>query len=313
MKKNTLIKIGLVAVMPFMMSGCYMSTVDSGEAGVEVSAGSVNTTALTEGFHFSINPLADLDLYNTKVKALIMNNKTANLQDTNEIIYDSSVGILTTKSLEVPIDMVVNYSIAKSCAPTIRIAYGLDMVYDEKIIIPKVRSVARDVIGKADIYEMNKNRELYSNGIEAGLNKEFEDIFGAGCVNVTTASIQHIYIPEILKKSIMAKVQMNEEVDKTRMEIEKTVAEAEKRVARENGEADAKRVRARGVADARIIEASAIAEANDKIDASLTDKVLAYKALENEKANIDKWDGVKPRVMMSNGATPLVNIPTYKD
>ena len=306
MKKLKMSLLGLIAV--FTMSGCYMTTVDSGQAGVEVVAGEVNKEAISTGFHFSINPLADIDMFNTKVKALIMNDGSATQPDTAEIIYDRSVGILTTKSLEVPIDMVVNYSIAKSCAPDIRIKYGVDTVYDTKIIIPKVRSVSRDVIGKADVYEMNKNREIYSNGIEAGLNKEFEDIFGAGCVTVTTASIQHIYIPPVLKKSIMAKVQMNEEVSRKRLEIAKTVAEAEQRVAEENGKAEAKRIDAQGIADARIIEADAIAKANIKISNSLDDKVLAYKALENEKAGIDKWNGVKPRVMLGSGTSALLNI-----
>ncbi len=139
MKK--MIKYGLVLGMVFVTNACYMETIDSGEAGVEVVNGSVQDEALTEGFHFSVNPLTDLDVYNTKVKALIMNNKTANQEDSHEIIYDSHLTILTKENMEVPLDMVLNYSLSRSCASSIRKKYGRDGVWDEKIVIPKVRSI----------------------------------------------------------------------------------------------------------------------------------------------------------------------------
>jgi len=295
-----------------MMSGCYMTTIDSGEAGVEVVNGEVQDKPVTEGFHFSLNPLTDIDVYNTKVKALVMNNKTANKEDNSEIIYDTHLTILTKESMEVPIDMVLNYSLNRTCAPDVRKKYGVDGVWDEKIVIPKVRSISRGVIGTATVYDLNEKRDSYSAKIKEHLNKQFTGIFGDGCVNVTTASIQNIYIPAQLKKSIMAKQQMNEEVSRKELEIKRTQAEAKQRIEKEKGEAEAKRIDAQGIADARIIEATAIATANKKIAESLTPEVLVYKKLENEKAQIDKWNGVKPRVMMTGETTPLIQIPTVK-
>ena len=151
---------------------------------------------------------------------------------------------------------------------------------------------------------------MYSVKIKEDLNKEFESIFGAGCVNVTTASIQAIYIPQQLKQSIMKKQQMNEEVARKILEIKRTEAEAQQRIAKEKGEAEAKRIDAQGKADARMIEAAAIAKANKMISESLDEKVLAYKALENTKAEIDRWNGVKPKVLMTGDTKPLIQIPT---
>jgi regulator of protease activity HflC (stomatin/prohibitin superfamily) len=310
LKMKNWMKLGLVASMPWMMTGCYMTTIDSGEAGVEVVNGEVQDNALHEGFHFSLNPLTDIDVYNTKVKALIMNNSTAGKEDSHEIIYDTHLTILTRESMEVPLDMVLNYSLSKSCASSIRKHYGTDGVWDEKIVIPKVRSVSRGVIGTATVYDLNEKRDSYSVKIKDNLNKKFTGIFGEGCVRVSTASIQNIYIPVQLKKSIMAKQQMNEEVARKELEIKRTEAEAKQRVAKEKGEAEAKRVNAQGIADARIIEATAIAKANREISASLTPEVLAYKQLENDKAEIDRWDGVKPKVLMGTGATPIVQLPS---
>jgi len=311
MKTFKMAIVGLVAV--FAMQGCYMNTVDSGEAGVEVVNGAVADEPLAEGFHFSLNPLAELDIYNIKVRALIMNNKTATQEDSNEIIYDTHLTILTKESMEVPLDMVLNYSLARSCAPDMRKKYGLDMIWDEKIVVPKVRSVARGVIGTATVYDLNEKRDMYGAKIKEHLNQQFSNIFGDGCVNVTTASIQAIYIPNQLKQSIMKKQQMNEEVARKELEIKKTEAEAKQRVAKEKGEAEAKRVNAQGIADARIIEATAIATANRKIAESLTPEVLAYKKLENDKAEIDRWDGVKPKVMMTGETQPLVTLPTVTE
>jgi regulator of protease activity HflC (stomatin/prohibitin superfamily) len=308
MKK--MIKIGLLAALPFMTTGCYVTTIDSGEAGVEVVNGKVQDEALVEGFHFSLNPLTDIDVYNTKVKALIMNNGTAKKEDTHEIIYDTHLTILTRENMEVPLDMVLNYSLSKTCASDIRKRYGADGVWDEKIVIPKVRSISRGVIGTATVYDLNEKRDSYSAKIKQHLNDQFKSIFGEGCVQVATASIQNIYIPAQLKKSIMAKQQMNEEVARKELEIKRTEAEAKQRVAKEKGEAEAKRVNAQGIADARIIEATAIAKANREISASLTPEVLAYKQLENDKAEIDRWNGVKPKVLMGAGATPIVQLPS---
>jgi len=308
-KMKRMIKIGLMAAMPFMMSGCYMTTIDSGEAGVEVVNGEVQNEALHEGFHFSLNPLTDIDVYNTKVKALIMNNQTAKKEDSHEIIYDTHLTILTRESMEVPLDMVLNYSLSKTCASDIRKHYGVDGVWDEKIVIPKVRSVSRGVIGTATVYDLNEKRDAYSVKIKENLNKKFNSIFGEGCVKVSAASIQNIYIPPQLKKSIMAKQQMNEEVARKELEIKRTEAEAKQRVAKERGEAEAKRVNAQGIADSRLIEATAIAKANKMIAESLTPEVLSYKQLENEKAEIDRWDGVKPKVMLGDKSSPFIQVP----
>jgi len=309
---KTILKTVVVVAAVFALQGCYMSTIDSGESGVEVVNGKVEQEPLNEGFHFSLNPLTDLDVYNTKVKALIMNNKSMVNEDTPEIIYDSHLTILTKESMEVPLDMVLNYSLARPCAPKIRTKYGKDMIWDEKIVIPKVRSVARGVIGTATVYDLNEKRDVYSAKIKEDLNKQFSSIFGEGCVNVTTASIQAIYIPAQLKQSIMKKQQMNEEVARKILEIKRTEAEAKQRIAKEKGEAEAKRIDAQGKADARMIEADAIARANKMISESLDKNVLAYKALENTKAEIDKWNGVKPKVML-NDAKPLIQIQEPKE
>ncbi len=106
----------------------------------------------------------------------------------------------------------------------------------------------------------------------------------------------------------MQKQQMNETVARKELEIKKTQAEAKQRVAKERGEAEAKRVNAQGIADSRIIEATAISKANKMISESLDENVLAYKALENQKAEIDRWDGVKPKVMLSDSSTPLIQV-----
>jgi len=255
----------------------------------------------------SLVPLAELELFNTKVKALVMSQAQADHEDTSEIIYDRHLSIIT-EGMEVPIDMTLNYSISKSCTPDVRIRYGSDGVWDEKIVIPQVRSIVRGVIGTASVYEMNEKRDIYSAKVNEILNIQFDKLFGKGCVFVSSSSIQNIYIPPQLQASIMAKQQMNEEVSRKILEIKFSEAEAKQRVAKEEGEAKAKIVNAQGIADSRIIEAKAIGESNRLITESLTKEVLAYKALENEKAQIDKWNGVRSKVVLGKESTPLIEI-----
>jgi len=299
--KNFLKMSLLAATSVFTLSGCYMTTIDSGEAGVEIISGSVEKNPVLEGFHFSLNPLADLEVMNTKNKSLIMNTKTQTLPDTLDIIYDAPVKIITSKNMTIPIDMAVNYKLSRLCAPSMRINYGVDYTWDTKAVITKVRDISRGTIGSATFEELNAKRELYSIKIKQELNKAFINMFGEGCVTVTMTSIQMIHLPQQLQHSIMEKQQAEQDVAKTKLQ-------AEKRVAKTQGEADSRRIEAQGRADARIIEADAIAEANNKISESLTKEVLAYKQLENDKAAIDRWDGVKPKVMLAEGNNALLSI-----
>ena len=68
-------------------------------------------------------------------------------------------------------------------------------------------------------------------------------------------------------------------------------AEAKKKVIAANAEAEAIRAKAEAQADA-----------NKKIEESLSNKVLMYN-------QIDKWDGVMPKVTSGNSSSLMIDIP----
>ena len=85
--KNIMMSL-ISGLVLFGFSGCgYVTTVDSGEAGVVIVNGVVEEKAIGEGFAFSINPLASIIKYNIKAKQLEMSGQDG--KDTGEIMNDS--------------------------------------------------------------------------------------------------------------------------------------------------------------------------------------------------------------------------------
>ena len=69
--KSTLLAV--LAAVSFQ--GCYFTTVDSTEVGVEKSGGVIADTSIKEGLAFNPNPLASLTIFNIKQKKLELSAK----------------------------------------------------------------------------------------------------------------------------------------------------------------------------------------------------------------------------------------------
>ena len=269
--------------------GCYSDIIDSGEVGVELSSGKVNPNVLEEGYHLSINPMTDLDIYNTKSKRLEMGGM-AQRENNPELIVDNSVTILTKDNLSIPVDVTILYKLNKSCAPMMRINYGPDVVWDNKVVVPKARDIVRGVIGKdADVYKLNQKRELYAQEIQATMNADIEKMLNVpNCVNVNSVSIKNIRLPEQLTNSILKKQQTEEDVKIANLEIEKIKAQAQAEIEKNIG----------------------IAKAQKILAESLTSTMIEWKKLEIEQQRIQKWNGEMPKVNAA-GTNLLIDPSKY--
>lgn len=276
------------------LSGCYSDIIDSGEVGVELSNGKVNEDIFEEGWHFSINPLTDLNVYNTKSKRLEMGFPQGEIPvDTVDVMNDQSVTILTKDNLSIPVDVTILYKLNKKCAPMIRINYGEDIVWDNKIVIPKARDIVRGTIGKdADVYKLNQKREVYAQEIQAAMTADIDKMLGiAGCVEIDSVSIKDIRLPKQLTDSILRKQQTEEDVKIANLEVEKIKAQAQAEIEKNKG----------------------IAEAQKILAESLTPAMIQWKALEIEQQRIQKWDGVMPKVATGNANSLLIDGSKFLD
>ena len=277
-------KLIVSSCLALILSGCYFEVIDSGETGVEVSNGKVSETVLNEGFQFSLNPLTDLNLYNTKSKVLEMSDYK---RDNNkEVISTEPVLVLTKDNLQIPVDITILYKLEKTCAPFLRINYGEDGIWDRKIVVPKARDISRSVIGKdADVYKLNQNREIYTSEIRSELGKQLNGIVGKeNCILIDSVSINNIKIPQQLAESILKKQQTEEAVKIANLEIERIKAQAQAEIEKNKG----------------------ISEAQKILAQSLTPQMLQWKELEVRQMEIEKWNGVMPTTLMSDKASLLI-------
>ena len=280
--KKVLFSLALVALT---FQGCYLTTVDSGEVGVQVSAGTVSDKPVTEGLAWTLMPLTTLDRYNVKAKLLEMSGE--NGRDTPEVINDGAVTIITDKGMPIPIDVTILYKLKDSCAPYIRKEFGKDVTWDNSIIVPNARDIVKDVIGKdsADIYALNQNREKYAALIKAGLENKANTALKNQCITVEMVSVKDIHIPKEFMDTIMKKNQMEEESRRTELQVKKARAEAEIEIARAEGTSKAQLALAK----------------------SITPEMIKWKELENTSNAIQKWDGKLPTTNMGN-VVPFVNV-----
>ena len=266
-----------------IFSGCA-ERIDSGEAGVKVTLGNVSEDILTEGLHFYMPLMTDINVYNTKSKMIEMSDEKHT--DTNEVIYDSAINILTKDNLSVPVDVTINYKLNKNCVPLIRVNYGLDVTWDNKIVTPKTRDVVRSVIGKdADVYRLNQNREVYTAQIQRTLTSEIDKMLGKeGCVEIDSVSIKNIKIPAQLNESILRKQQMEESVKIAELEIQRIKAEAQAEIEKNIGVAKAQKI----------------------LTESISDKMIEWKRLEIEQQKNNKWNGVTPTHVLSPDTSIII-------
>ena len=277
-------KLIISSCLALILSGCYFEVIDSGETGVEVSNGKVSETVLNEGFQFSLNPLTDLNLYDTKSKVLEMSDYKR--ENNKEVISTEPVLVLTKDNLQIPVDITILYKLEKTCAPFLRINYGEDGIWDRKIVVPKARDISRSVIGKdADVYKLNQNREIYTSEIRSELGKQLNGIVGKeNCILIDSVSINNIKIPQQLAESILKKQQTEEAVKIANLEIERIKAQAQAEIEKNKG----------------------ISEAQKILAQSLTPQMLQWKELEVRQMEIEKWNGVMPTTLMSDKASLLL-------
>ena len=279
--KKVLFSSVLVALM---FQGCYMTVIDSGEVGVQVNSGKVVDVPITEGFNFSINPMAELEVYNVKAKSLELSGD--NEKDTTEIINDAAITILTKDNLPIVVDVTVLYKLKDECAPHIRKEFGPDVIWDNKVIIPVARDVVRGVIGKdADIYSLNQKREAYADQIAVEFADKANSAIKKQCVSVDMVSIRDIKIPKELTASIMIKNQMEEQTKTAELSIKRADAEAKVEIAKKEG----------------------IAKAQMALAKSITPELIKWKELEIQEEAVAKWDGKLPTTNMGN-AVPFINV-----
>ena len=279
MLKTKLIALAILTALSFQ--GCYFTTVDSTEVGVEKVSGVIASNPTKEGFAMSLNPLASLTMFNIKQKKLELSAKQAGQPDTTDILFDAPVVVLTSEQLQVPMDMTVLYRLTPDKAPSIMKQFGEDGIWDDKLVISNMRSVSRQVIGQSDIDDLIAKRAEYEHKIVQGMNA----IVGKYGVVVEQVMIRDIAIPQTIQDSVKRKLTAEQDALRAKYDLEKAKQEANIEIEKQKG----------------------VAEANKHLVSSLTPTLIEYKKLQIKQQEIEKWNGAYPTTMVNGQASVLLS------
>ncbi len=279
MKKIKLLAISALAALSF--NGCYLTTIDSTETGVEKSWGEVQKDSINAGLAFNMMPGTDVIPMRTA-------NKVANFvgsedrEDSQAELNTNSIAVLTEQQLPIPLDVSVMYQLSPKMAPQMLATVGPDGVWDNMLIIKETRSSVRDAIGQVSLEALNSKRDEFESKILTLMNSKLAK-YG---VTVTNISIRNIGIPNTIKEAVLAKETSKQNAEKAKYQVEQAVQEAQIEIAKAKG----------------------IADANNILSGSLTQQLVSYKQLEIQRIQAEKWNGALPTTVTSGNTGFLMNL-----
>jgi regulator of protease activity HflC (stomatin/prohibitin superfamily) len=170
-----------------------------------------------------------------------------------EISSEENMDINDKNGLPIHVDVTVRYYPMPDKIGYIHEKFTKD--YATRLVIPEVRSVARQVMARYTAEEIYSTKRAE---VEVTIKSETEKILNANFVNATAVLIRSIKLPEQIRIAIESKLQQQQEAFAYQYRLDKEKSEAER-----------KRIAAQGEAIA-----------NDIVNSSLTDKLLKMRGIE---------------------------------
>ena len=220
-----------------------------------------------------------------------------------ELVFNSKEG------QEVRADVSLSYAIDPIRVPEFYVKYRTDDL--DRFTHGMLKDIVRNSLNEVastytleDIYGENKARFLHEarERIQAQVESVGVGIQQFGFIGKPrfTAAIE---------QAITQKTQAITEAERARNQLAVTQAEMAKQVAEAEGEARSQVERARGEATSTIERARGEAEANRLRQASITPQLLEWRRLKNQRALVEKWNGDLPKMIVSDKAGMIMQLP----
>ena len=269
-----------IAVLLVIMFGRqFFHQVPAGHVGVATFFGEVQDTPYVEGPHFPVNPLYawhDMDVREKSTKL-------------------PGIEVPTRDQLLTKIDLSIQYRLNGAMAPLIFRETGDETMVVAVHMIPKVRSLLRELgtnIARAEDFFLEETRDQLAVGLLEGL----ADYVGPRGIIIDLVLVRGINLPPVLAKAIEQKKEREQAVEREKAELERFRTEQQQQVAaamakREAAEENANTVRI--LADAKAYEIAAINKAISKNPAYVQLQALEAlkKIAEDPSAKIYFMDG----------------------
>jgi len=240
---------GLIAVIVLILLLASTTSVPTGHVGVLTLFGKVTGDVLTEGIHL-INPLKSVQ------------KMTIQTQSRKE-----SASVPSKEGLMLSLDTSLLFKLNHEKAAQVLQTVGVD--YAEKIVEPELRSAIRGATAA------HSSNDLYTNGRELIQQQIKDDLIAKLTprgVIVEDVLLRDVQLPPLLKASIEAKQQAEQEALRMSFVLQKEKQEAERKSIEAKGIADFQRIVAQGISP-QLLEWKGI-EATEKLATSSNTKVV---------------------------------------
>ena len=278
-KRKSILKYGVIGIFGLMLVGGSFYTIEQGERGVLLRFGKVMEVE-DSGLHFKI-PFVD-SVKKMAVRTIKWTLKTA--------VYSKDI-----QGAEVKISL--NFHLSPASVGSIYANAGME--YDEKLILPQLLSVSKDVFGKYNAVSIVQAREELSKEICKALEAKFSPM---GII-IESVQLENIDFSDSYEKSVEERMKAEVEVQKVKQNLE-----------REKINADMLRAKAQGEADAKIAQAEANAKSIELVGRAEAEAIRAKS--EAMRANPDyvkmlqaeKWDGRLPQSIVPSSSVPILKL-----
>jgi len=184
-----------------------------------------------------------------------------------------------SKDLQVVSTIIaVNYHLTPESVP--RLYQEIGVAYQDRVMQPAVQEVVKSATAKFTAEELITKRPLVKEEIETQLKDRLVD---RGII-VEEISIVNFDFSESFNTAIEKKVTAEQNALAAKNKLEQIRYESEQAITAAEGQAQAQALLA----------------------SSVTTDTLEYQMLLNQRAAIDKWDGILPQV--TGGATPFIDL-----
>ena len=245
---SRLLRIAVVALIVLLLMWSTTS-IPTGNVGVLTLFGRVTGETLSEGIHL-INPLKSVQKLSVQTQSV-----------------KESANVPSNEGLILALDTSLLFRLDKTKAAWVYQTIGEN--YLEKVIEPTLRAAIRSATSAHTANALYTNaRELVQSQIQEDLTKEL----GARGVIVESVLLRDVQLPAMLKTSIEAKQQAEQDALRMSFILQKEKQEAERKRIEAQGIADFQKIVAQGISP-QLLEWKGI-EATEKLASSSNTKVV---------------------------------------
>ena len=150
---------------------------------------------------------------------------------------EEEITALSSNGLTITLDVSLRWRPVPELLPQLHVTYGRD--YPSKLVIPVLRSDAREVVGRYTPEELyaSKRSELQQailNQVKAGVEGRY--------VQIDAVLIRDVVLPEQIRRAIESKLTEEQEVQRYQFTLQKDSLEAERKQIEARGQAEYQRI-----------------------------------------------------------------------